>query len=460
MKIRFWQKTYILTMILFLLCLYVGIFSLAFYSYQRNMQNVENACLAEQNYIAMSFERDYNDMVAAGRGTNPLLLMDAYGAHYEKQQIYLKISVSDAFHYSSFERYTPDPSGNTIMQTRIDKERYILISSEICDGQGALIYGKSIAYLDQEFATLVTTYVIVAAVLSVFLAVVLLIILKKLSLPLENLQKVTDQLSCGDMTVMADESGNDEFALLGKSFNQMVHTIRTQMDDLEKDAKQKQMLVDNMAHEMRTPLTSIRGYAEYIEKAAVPEPEKADSARRIMSEADRLRKISEKILDTACLRENPIEKVPVNLASLLQDIAEKLSSVAHNRDVTMMLDGVESSIEGDEVLLSMLFYNLTENAIKACSKGGTVTLFCDSARVIISDNGKGMTAEQLSHIREPFYRTDKSRSRAEGGAGLGLALCQQIVDSHGAHMTFESELHVGTNVYVDFRKETSNEKCD
>ena len=91
-----------------------------------------------------------------------------------------------------------------------------------------------------------------------------------------------------------------------------------------------------------------------------------------------------------------------------------------------------------------------ENAIKACGEGGRVTLSCRSGVARVADNGKGMTAEQLSHITEPFYRTDRSRSRAEGGAGLGLTLCSQIAQAHSAALEFDSKPNEGTVVNVRF----------
>ena len=98
----------------------------------------------------------------------------------------------------------------------------------------------------------------------------------------------------------------------------------------------------------------------------------------------------------------------------------------------------------------MLFDNLAENAIKACAAGGKVTLRQSDGIVSVEDNGKGMTAEQLLHVTEPFFRTDKSRSRAEGGAGLGLALCKNIAEAHGAEMRFESEIGKGTKIFLNF----------
>ncbi|MBQ9543913.1 MAG: HAMP domain-containing histidine kinase [Clostridia bacterium] len=450
MKLRFWQKTYVLTLILFLLCLYAGLFSLAFYTYDKNVKNLEELCRSEQSYVAASFERDHEDMLSAGSASSPSLLMDSYGRFYLSEGVKLEFFKNGKSVYSSFSDPVSAPQAGTLSQERISGRRFVLISTEICGGEYLMLYGRDASELDAEFGSLMTTYAIVAAAVSVILAILLLIVLKKLSVPLEKLKGTTEAISNGDMTVAADESGKDEFASLAKSFNRMVSKVKSQMYELEEDAKTKQTLVDDMAHEMRTPLTSIRGYAEYIEKAAVPEEEKSDAARRIVSEADRLKRISEKLLDAALIRENGIEKRKVDLADVLRDTAERLSAKADKKGVKIETELSAAEVDGDETLLSMLFYNLTENAIKACAEGGRIVLYSSGKTAIVSDDGKGMTEEQLGHVTEPFYRTDKSRSRAEGGAGLGLALCARIADSHGAKMTFLSEPGKGTEVRVEF----------
>ena len=453
MKMRFWQKTYLLTLLLFLVCLYVGLFSLAFYTYGKNVQNVESLCCSEQSYIVKSFERDFEDMNAAGSNANPSLLMESYGRFYAKEDAFLSFQKDGETVYSSIVKgpgVENAPESGKLAQTRICGERFVMITADICDNEYTMLYIKNVSSLDSEFRGLMITYAAVAAAVSGVLAVFLLIILKKLSLPLERLQKTTESITSGDMTVKADESGRDEFSDLAKSFNHMVSTINIQMNELAEDAKRKQMLVDNMAHEMRTPLTSIRGYAEYIEKAAISEEEKNDASGRIISEADRLKRISKIILDTAFIRNNQIEKHEVDIAKLLGETAKRLSVKAMERNVVIETDLCESVADGDEILLSLLFDNLTDNAIKACGKEGVVKLSSSDKTVTITDNGKGMTQEQLSHITEPFYRTDKSRSRAEGGAGLGLALCKQIVESHGADMIFDSHPGQGTKINITF----------
>jgi len=449
MKMRFWQKTYIFTLVLFLICLNVGILSLTVYTYQKNVETTETAVTAEQYYVAMSFERDFEDMTESNSYSNPSLLMQSFVTYYANKGVYLAFEENGETIHSSFTNdYTIED--NAMLHTDFDGKRHIVISSEICDGRYVMVFAKNVESLDSEFQALMLTYAFTAIGVSLLLAVFLYFILKKLSGPLEKLRKTTEVIEAGDFSVTAEEKGSDEFTLLAKSFNAMLAKINEQMAALENEAKRKQMLVDNMAHELRTPLTSIHGYAEYIEKANTTEERRLIAAKYILNESERLGKISEILLDGAFIRENEIEIADVNLGAVLSDAAEKLRMRAEKAEVEIFCDTVPVTVKGNETLLSMLFYNLTENAIKACSAGGKVKISCTGGQAIIEDNGKGMTEEQLLHITEPFYRTDKSRSRAEGGAGLGLALCKQIVHTHGADMRFESEIGKGTKIFVTF----------
>ncbi len=445
---RFWHKTYILTLMLFLLCLNTGIMSLAVYTYQKNVEAIEETATAEQHYIARSFENDYESMQAAGGMTSPSLLMQSYGNHYASKGICLAFEKEGVTVFSNVNNgYTV--SKNSMVQKKIDGVRYIFISSDICNGEYRFVYVKDVSELDSEFKMLMTAYALTALTVSVFLAVCLFFVLKRLSVPLEKLRITTEKIEKGDFTVRADEKGKDEFALLARSFNEMLSKINEQMNSLETDAEKKQMLVENMAHELRTPLTSIHG-SEYLEKAASTEEERILAAKYIVSEASRLKKISDILLDTAYVRENRFEYTVVSLGDLVSDTVYRLSRKAEENGVILEENIAEIRVSGDKTLLSMLLYNLTENAIKACKKGGKVKISCSPHQLVVEDNGKGMTPEQLTHITEPFYRTDKSRSRSEGGAGLGLALCKQIAEAHKAVIRFESVPEKGTKITVDF----------
>jgi len=299
MKMRFWQKTYILTLILFLVCLNAGILSLTLFTYSKSVRSAEESAGAEQYYVARSFERDLEDMLAASRAQSPSLLMTSYGNYYSERGVFLSFERNGRTVFSSLPEEIEAKSG-TIFHKKIGGVRHIVICSDVSGY--TMIFAKNVDSLDREFRALTLTYMLTALGVSALLAAVLYFILKSLSLPLERLRETTAKIGEGDLSVSADESGKDEFALLGKSFNSMLGTIKSQMSALETNAEKKQMLVDNMAHELRTPLTVIRGYAEYLERAAVSEEERLVASRYIVSEAERLTKMSEILLDTAYVR--------------------------------------------------------------------------------------------------------------------------------------------------------------
>lgn len=447
MKLRFWQKAYLFTLALFLVCINAGILSLTVYTHSKNVKSAEEAAKAQQYYVAMSFERDVEYIENNGGGL--ALLMEAFGAHYRDKGLAIAFYEGEEVLYSNIPfAYTAED--DTLSHMDVEGERHILITASVCEGRYRLVTAKNVETLDEEFRSLMVLYLLTALLVSLFLAVCLYFVLRKLSAPLDSLRETTVAIGAGDFSVTAKESGNDEFTLLAKSFNAMLAKINSQMADLASDAEKKQMLVDNMAHELRTPLTSIHGYAETLEKAAVTEEQRVMASKYIMSEAKRLQKISQLLLDDAFIRGNPPEMGNTELKSVLSDVVEKLTLYAQGRGVTLTCTGEASFVTGNETLLSMLFYNLTENAVKACSPGGRVVLSCKDGRAAVKDNGKGMTEEQLAHVTEPFYRTDKSRSRAEGGAGLGLALCKRIAELHGAEMRISSRLGEGTEISLGF----------
>ena len=273
MKMRFWQKTYLFTLVLFLICLNVGILSLTLYTYKKNIEATETAVTAEQYYVAMSFERDYNALLDSNANASPSLLMQSYGAYYGEKGLFIAFRKGDEELYSNFKNPYSVESGD-LVHTDFDGKRHILISAMICDGAYELILAKNVESLDTEFWSLMIVYSVTAGGVSLVLAVVLYFVLKKLSGPLETLRKTTEKIETGDFSARVKEQGTDEFTRVAKSFNLMLDKINEQMEALEREAEakmleaeRKQMLVDNMAHELRTPLTSIHGYAEYLEKA-------------------------------------------------------------------------------------------------------------------------------------------------------------------------------------------------
>ena len=309
---------------------------------------------------------------------------------------------------------------------------------------------KDISYLDEDWQTIALIFVLVGVGVSVVLALLLFVILKRLSSPLEKLTAGVEAVAGGDYSVRTKVSGKDEFSELSDGFNHMTEQISEQIAALELVAEQKQQLVDDLSHEMRTPLTSIHGYAEYMLSAALGEEERIDALLCIKSESERLQRLSQSLLDISYVSGSRAEKTRVDLKEIFESIEKRFEIKAKNEGVELSFEESDVVIEGDATLVDLLFSNLTDNAIKACrdSEIKKVSIKADSDAISVTDTGRGMTEDELRHITEPFYRTDKVRSRADGGAGLGLTLCRRIVDAHGWEMEFSSAPEKGTAVKI------------
>ncbi len=448
---RFKDKTYIITLVLFLIFLNAGIFSLAYYTNQKSVTAAYGLCHSEKGVIVEAFEDDITYLGPSGRRQ----IMYSYGEHYVQKNIGVCfVSRDGETVYTSFPKglYCP-PAGQSSTQ-RYDGRRIYLISETVANGQYTFTYAKDLTHLDEDFKSISIVFVLTSLGASALLAIVLFFVLHKLSGPLMKLREATDAISNGNFEIRADDSGKDEFSLLAADFNRMAEHISAQMHELEDNAKTKQQMLDNLAHEMRTPLTSIRGYAEYLLNANIDENEKIEATEFIITESERLKAIGEKLLDDAFIRENGIKCENSNLGGIVADTAKKLTFFANNSGVQIAVNAQNTECFCDPLLVGMLLTNLANNAIKACKGNGRVVLSCGLENgqpfVSVSDNGVGMTKEQITHITEPFYRTDKSRARNDGGTGLGLALCERIVKAHGACLSFGSELGKGTVAKVTF----------
>ena len=450
-KMKFFERTYLFTLLLFLLFLNGCVFALAYYTHTGNVRAEQQICRSKERTALEAYLRDAEEVAP----TNLRLLQTSYGQFYAKKQVFLAFSVDGTETHSTLPQGVKAPAAGQMSDVRVEGKRYLLITEEA--GEGHLFtYATEVTHLDEEFLRLIVTLVLVSLGASILLAVFLYLLLRKLYIPLGTLARASERLAAGDFSVRADDSGTDEFSALAGNFNAMADRIGEQIQTLQDTADQRQRMLDDLAHEMRTPLTGIHGYAEYISAARITEEEKIEAAQFIMSESMRLRQISETLLDMAFVRENRISPTELVARELLLATRSRFVTRAHEKDLTVTVTGGEFLVSGDKLLLELLLTNLTENACKACPEGGHVELGAmvteEGKTLFVKDDGNGMTPEQLAHITTPFYRTDRSRNRKEGGTGLGLALCERIAAAHGATLTFTSALGEGTTAYLIFGK--------
>ena len=235
-----------------------------------------------------------------------------------------------------------------------------------------------------------------------------------------------------------------------------ITTIQKQHEDILKGAKMRQEFTANVSHELKTPLTSISGYAELIETGLAGENEVQRFASEIHRNAKRLLTLINDIIRLSELDADNMEVsfAPLNLYELAKGCVQSLKLNAAKHDIEISCQGSDCSVNGNKDMLEELLYNLCDNAIRYNKPGGSVRvnigMHGEHVLLTVKDTGIGIPKESQGRVFERFYRVDKSRSKQTGGTGLGLAIVKHIVAQHHARLDLKSQVGVGTEVSVLF----------
>ncbi len=231
--------------------------------------------------------------------------------------------------------------------------------------------------------------------------------------------------------------------------------------DITESVKREQLrqeFTSNVSHELKTPLTSISGFAEMMKSGGTPDETVIDFSTSIYDEAQRLITLVSDIMKISELDEGavPFEKEQVDLCELSNDIIKRLTSVANKRNITLNVIGDTAFISGTRKILDEMIYNLCDNAIKYNKENGTVDVIINTTdrkvNLTVRDTGIGIPQNEKSRVFERFYRVDKSHSKLVGGTGLGLAIVKHGAAYHDAEISLESAEGKGTSVTISFSR--------
>ena len=236
----------------------------------------------------------------------------------------------------------------------------------------------------------------------------------------------------------------------------LVNAIDTQNKEKDALVEMRKEFSANVSHELKTPLTSISGYAEIMTNGLVRPEDMSEFSERIYKEARHLITLVEDIIKISRLDEGAveIEKEDVDLYRMVREICSRLAPQASNRKVALQLEGESVIYRGIRQILDEMVYNICENAIKYNKEGGSVKIWAGSTlegpKIIVEDTGIGIPKEYQERIFERFYRVDKSHSKEYEGTGLGLAIVKHGAQLHGASVTVESTPGKGTKMQIQF----------
>lgn len=306
-------------------------------------------------------------------------------------------------------------------------------------------------------ATLITVLAICAA------GVLLLLLSAWLTRPVRKLSAATRKMADGNYRERCAVTTGDEIGELTADFNKMADALEAHMEQLEGEARKRENFVTSFAHELKTPLTSIIGYADMLRSQQLDEETRFCSANYIFTEGRRLERLSLKLLELMVLNRQQFDLVPTEIADIAARLSQAVASaVMEKYGVTLELSMPEATVLTEPDLFLTLLLNLIDNAGKAEENGQRVYVCgrcCPAGyRISVSDEGRGIPKEELERITEAFYMVDKSRARAQNGVGLGLALCDAIAKIHHTRLEFQSEPGKGTvvSLFIPYYMEADN----
>lgn len=295
-----------------------------------------------------------------------------------------------------------------------------------------------------------------ATLIAIFIAIVLLFVIQLIMRPIKNINNATKVIADGNYKYRIKTKDSSEIGEVAANMNNMASAIEKNMNYIEKIADSRLSFISNMTHELKTPLTSILGFANILViKSEISDEERREYAKIIVSETVRLKTLTSKLMELVSLRNNELKTEPENIPSILLEVFSSFSTIFKSKQITLKIFADDFVMNMDKELFKSLIYNLLDNAIKASPMQGCIEIYAqktsDSIEIKIKDYGIGISKKKLPHVTEAFYMGDKDQTRKAGGAGIGLSLCKEICKVHHGNLFITSESGKGTIVRLVFK---------
>lgn len=316
---------------------------------------------------------------------------------------------------------------------------------------------RDITGLHEDRRNLYWIYVRLLAALVVLNGIATFLAAFWLTRPISSLARTARRIAAGDLEVRAEIRSEDEIGRLAGDFNQMADHVQEHMEALRDNLKRQEAFIASFAHELKTPLTSIIGYADMLRLKNLSPDQHFLAADYIFQEGRRLEQLSFKLLDLIVLKRRSAALRPVQAGELFEAMRQSLLPLTAEGGIRFAQTWEEGVVLAEPDLLKTVLLNLIDNARKALENGkGRIRMTgvrCPGGyQITVEDNGKGIPKEDIPLLTEAFFVVDKSRARSQGGAGLGLAICAEIVRLHGGGISFDSTPGEGTAVTLTLKE--------
>lgn len=458
---KLWKKVYICTLAITVVFVKIGILGLFRFTYGQMLSAEKQHCKSEFELLQQSLSANVREM----EQNVPLSIDDfnkflnSYSSFYE-DNIRLTGLHGEQVVFGDERENTNERIDLQKNGVQIKKDRYtsIYMVGYLDESHKSyrIVMKKELRDFDKTWSVLWPLYLAGSLLLSIGLSLVLGIVVKYLMKPIDVLTEAVGEIRSGDLSKRVMLRGHDELTDLGMQFNDMAESLEKNMQLLEEEVQKKQHLIDNLAHEMNTPITSIQGFAQFMRIGDIQENERQECLEFILTEAKRLKDISSTILEMARLNHTDIPMETFSVKKLCQKMERLMHQKCRKQNVALSLNCQAKDFWGNEALLESLLQNLFYNSLHALREKGRITIDIAYRKegdiqllsIVVGDDGCGIPEPSIPYIFEPFYRVDKSRSRSFGGSGLGLPFCRRIAQLHGGDIRVKSKENAGTEMTV------------
>ena len=343
--------------------------------------------------------------------------------------------------------------------------KHVQESSSQASDSSQMVYDISLPQSSSSQVKLMAKdMILTATIILVFTALsVGLWIYRSIAVPLVKLKKATKNIKEGNLDFVLEVEGNDEFSQLCQDFEEMRKRLKESTEEKILMDKENKELISNISHDLKTPITAVKGYVEGIMDGVADTPEKMDRyVRTIYNKTNEMDHLINELTFYSKIDTNriPYTFSKLNVEDYFSDCAEELGLEMETRGIELVYanyveKGVQVIADGEQI--RRVIHNIVSNAIKYMEKPrGIIQLRVkdvgDFIQVEIEDNGKGIAAKDLPYIFDRFYRTDVSRNSSKGGSGIGLSIVKKIMEDHGGKVWATSKLGIGTEIHFVLRK--------
>ncbi|MBS6954552.1 MAG: HAMP domain-containing histidine kinase [Enterocloster asparagiformis] len=350
----------------------------------------------------------------------------------------------------------------------LDGENQHLIKQMDCtfpDGTaGSVFIVSNVGDLVPEVKSMIREMLFLGIVILVVAGITLTVwVYRSILSPLNKLQEATKQIKAGNLDFTLDVDADDEIGELCNDFEEMRMRLRENAEEKVQYDKESKELISNISHDLKTPITAIKGYVEGIQDGVASSPERLDKyIRTIYNKANDMDRLIDELTFYSKIDTNkiPYTFTKINVAQYFKDCIEEVGLDMEARGIEL---GYFNYVDEDVVVIAdaeqmkRVINNIISNSIKYLDKKkGIINIRIkdvgDFIQVEIEDNGKGIAAKDLPNIFDRFYRTDSSRNSSQGGSGIGLSIVRKIIEDHGGRIWATSKEGIGTEIHFVLRK--------